>query len=139
MKTFNTLTTDTLPSTVHDRSVWYGAEMAERQDWVECLSEAEVEEVRKAVVERTTASEEELTSLTTSEVEAKRIPSSKVELPTFGPRLRGMLDEVLNGRGFVLIKGLPVEGWTNDAASAKREAAIARREPAITKREAVIA
>jgi hypothetical protein len=33
--------------------------------------------------------------------------------------LRGVLEEVMKGRGFVLIKGLPVERWT------RREAAIA--------------
>jgi hypothetical protein len=47
------------------------------------------------------------------------ITSRNVSLPTVGPRLRGVLDEVLNGRGFVLIKGLPVECWT------RREAAVA--------------
>jgi hypothetical protein len=40
-------------------------------------------------------------------------------LPTLGPRLRLLLDDVLNGRGFVLIRGLPVARW------GKREAAIA--------------
>lgn len=33
-------------------------------------------------------------------------------LSTLGPRLPQLLDEVLNGRGFVLIKGLPIERWT---------------------------
>ena len=31
-------------------------------------------------------------------------------LPTFGPVLERMRDELLNGRGFVLMRGLPVEG-----------------------------
>jgi hypothetical protein len=31
-------------------------------------------------------------------------------LPTFGPVLEKMRDEILNGRGFVLLRGLPVEG-----------------------------
>src|SRR6185295_18670217 len=39
--------------------------------------------------------------------------------PTLGPRLRHLLEHVLNGRGFVLIKALPVERWS------AREAAIA--------------
>jgi len=42
-----------------------------------------------------------------------------VPLPTLAPRLLVMLDEVMNGRGFVLIRRLPVERWT------RREAAIA--------------
>jgi hypothetical protein len=39
-----------------------------------------------------------------------------VPLPSLGPRLEKLLDEVLNGRGFVLIKRLPVEGWSTRAA-----------------------
>jgi hypothetical protein len=47
------------------------------------------------------------------------ITASDVPLPTLGPRWRGILEEVMNGRGFVLIKGLPIERWT------RREAAVA--------------
>jgi hypothetical protein len=45
--------------------------------------------------------------------------TTSVPLPTLAPRLKGLLEGVLNGRGFVLIKGLPIDGWS------KREAAIA--------------
>jgi hypothetical protein len=90
MKAIDLLTTETgLPPEIHDRSAWYGPELAGRGDWIERLSDAEVDEVRNAA------------------------------LLTLGPRLRVMLDEVLNGRGFVVIKGLPVESWT------RREAALA--------------
>jgi len=98
----------TLPPEVRDRSAWYGAEIAGRGDWVEWITDPEVGEVERAVreVERARVKLEEIT--------AKDVP-----LPTLGPRLQRILDEVLNGRGFVLIKGLPVERWT------RREAAIA--------------
>jgi hypothetical protein len=33
------------------------------------------------------------------------------------PRLQQILDEVLNGRGFVLIRGLPIERWTKRQAA----------------------
>src|ERR1051325_3313094 len=33
------------------------------------------------------------------------------------PRLQRILDEVLNGRGFVLIRGLPIERWTRPEAA----------------------
>ena len=42
---------------------------------------------------------------------------SSDDIPT--QRLQRILDEVLNGRGFVLIRGLPIERWT------RREAALA--------------
>ena len=45
--------------------------------------------------------------------------AADVALPTLAPRLRRMLDEVLNGRGFVVIRALPLERWT------RRQAALA--------------
>jgi len=92
-----------LPPEVRDRSAWYGAEV---EDWVEWLSDAEVAEVEK-VVRAVEESRVEITSLTAQDV----------PLPTLAPRFRRMLDEVLNGRGFVLIRGLTVEGWTRRRAA----------------------
>jgi len=99
---------DVLPPEVGDRSVWYGAEIGRSGDWVERLFEGEVDEVERVV----RAVEEARLDL--SVITAKDVP-----LPTLGPRLVGMVDEVLNGRGFVLVKGLPVGRWT------RREAAVA--------------
>src|SRR5688572_9854735 len=96
------------PPEIQDRSVWYGSDLAERNDWAERLSDAEIGEVERACRE-----------LEKSQIEIATISAKDVPLPTLAPRLRQLLDEVLNGRGFVLIRGLPVERWT------KREAAIA--------------
>jgi len=98
----------TLPPEIHDRSVWYGPGLSEREDWIERLSNVEIAEVEKIVGE-----------LRRSEVNLTEITAGKVPLPTLGPKFQRILDEVMNGRGFVLIRGLPVEGWT------KRQAAIA--------------
>lgn len=102
----------TLPPEIGDASAWYGADLKGRTDWVECLSAAEIAEVESAVKElenELAKSSEDLTSINIDDF----------PLPTLGPHLRRLLEEVLRGRGFVLIKGLPVERWT------KREAAIA--------------
>ena len=98
----------TLPPEVCDASVWYGPHYKRQNDWMVCLSGAEIAEVQTAVEQI----EQQSIDLTT-------ITAQDVSLPTLGPRLRGMLDEVLKGRGFVLIKGLPVGRWT------KRQAAVA--------------
>lgn len=108
---------EALPPEVCDRSAWYGADLAERQDWIERLSTREIREVENAVQELASAYTKE------SEVElGARLASvtpNDVPLPTLAPRLKQLLDEVLNGRGFVLIKGLPIERWT------KRQTAVA--------------
>ena len=97
-----------LPPEVQDESAWYGSELARRSDWIERLSEVEIAEVERLVHE-----------LGKAPVDLTTLDPAKAELPILGPRLQRLLDEVLNGRGFVLIKGLPVECWT------KRESAIA--------------
>lgn len=105
------LTTDSaLPPEVEDRSAWYGSDISKCDDWIEWLSEAEIAEVEHAFRQLDArGSNINLTSIT-----AKDVP-----LPALAPRLQRILDEVLNGRGFVLIRALPVESWT------KREAALA--------------
>ena len=94
-----------VPPEVCDRSAWYATD---NTDWIEQISTDQIEEVEAAVrgVERLG-------------VEIEKITPQQVPLPTLAPRLRNILDEVLNGRGFVLIKRLPIERWT------RRQAAIA--------------
>ena len=99
---------DTLPPEIQDGSAWYGSDLVGRTDWIEQLSEVEIAEVENAVHE-----------LDHSSVDLATITIENVQLPTLGPRLRELLHEVLNGRGFVLIKGLAVKRWT------KHQAAIA--------------
>ncbi len=98
----------TLPPETGDRSAWYGPDLKGRTDWIERLSEAEIGEVETAAKE-----------LAESYGDLTSISSDDFPLPTLGPRLQRLLDEALRGRGFVLIRALPVQRWT------KREAAIA--------------
>jgi len=98
----------TLPPEIGDASAWYGPGLKGRTDWIERLSEAEIAEVESAVKE-----------LAKSSFDLTLISTDDFPLPTLGPRLHHLLDEVLSGRGFVLIRALPVERWS------KREAAIA--------------
>jgi hypothetical protein len=98
----------TLPPEIADASAWYGLDLKGRTDWIERLSEAEIAEIESAI-RKFAKSSFDLTSIGTD----------NFPLPTLGPRLHHLLDEVLSGRGFVLIKALPVQRWT------KRESAIA--------------
>ena len=68
-------------------------------DWIEEFTDSEIGEVERAV--------QALAKTNLAKIRAEDVP-----LPTLAPRLRILLDEVLNGRGFVLLKGLPVERWT---------------------------
>jgi TfdA family taurine catabolism dioxygenase TauD len=97
-----------LPSEIQGSSAWYGPEMLTRSDWIEHMSEAEIAEVERATK-----------PLADAQIDITSISRADFPLPTFGPRLERILDDTLNGRGFALIRGLPVERWT------KFESAIA--------------
>ena len=72
--------------------------MVRRRDWVERLGNREIEEL-ESVVRR----------VEESGIELEQFRAEDVALPTLAPRLNAILDEVLNGRGFGLIRSLPVE------------------------------
>lgn len=97
-----------IPHEIEGPSAWYGPDLGQRLDWLEYFSATEVEEVERAV-KRPASESRDLTT----------ISSEDFPLPTLEPRLCRVLDEVLNRRGFVLLRGLPVETWT------KRESAMA--------------
>jgi Taurine catabolism dioxygenase TauD, TfdA family len=61
--------------------------------------------------------EDAVRRLDKSQVDLTRITATEVPLPTLAPRLQRILDEVLNGRGFVLIRALLVERWTEHQAA----------------------
>ena len=78
-------------------SAWRGDEMRERNDWVHVLSaeqQAELEVATASVRGRDIA----------------KIERSDFVLPGFGPVLDTLRREVVRGRGFVLLRGLPIEG-----------------------------
>jgi hypothetical protein len=83
---------------VEGASAWIGAELARHpEQWIYTLSPAEIAEIETAVA---TVRGRDLATLTQADF----------SLPALGPVLDGMREEVLSGRGFVLIRGLPVEG-----------------------------
>jgi hypothetical protein len=90
-----------IPQAIQGPSAWYGPQMAASRKWIEHLSQIEIAEIDAAAQRLVSA--------------GKDIPSicqDEFPLPTLGSRLRRILDEVLNGRGFALLRGLPVERWS---------------------------
>src|SRR5690348_2302044 len=91
-----------LPPEQTGAAAWYGPEMARRTDWLMPLSPADVAEMEAAVQ-----------PLAAREADIATITLQDFALPTLGSRLKARVrDEVLNGRGFLLLRGLPVERWT---------------------------
>ena len=81
---------------VTDASAWIGAELAKRpEEWIYTLSSDEIGEIQTNVAH--------LRGRDTAGVSQSEFP-----LPTLGPALDRLRDVILNGRGFVLLRGLPV-------------------------------
>ncbi len=97
-----------LPSHQETPAAWYGPQLAARDDWIETLSHAELFELETAS-DRLTTTADDLTGLRPSDH----------PLPILSARLRRALSDVLDGRGFVLLRGLPVQDW------GRRKSAIA--------------
>ena len=77
-------------------SAWYGREMLKTEKWIFRLSDEDNAEIEAAVA-------------ATQLLPIKDITRAKFQLPTLGPRLVGVLDEILNGRGFILMRGINVD------------------------------
>jgi hypothetical protein len=85
---------------VEGASAWIGAELAKRPDeWSYRLSGGEIAEIETA------SAQVHACGLDIADIRRADFP-----LPTLGPVLDRLRGEVLNGRGFVLLRGLPVEG-----------------------------
>lgn len=97
-----------LPPLQHGPAVWYGPDMAQNRDWLVALDAGEVEEVAAAT-----------RRLVAADADIATIRREDFPLPRLGPRLAAVLHDVLDGRGFALLRGLPTEGWTmREAATA---------------------
>jgi hypothetical protein len=98
-----------LPPEQTGAAAWYGPEITGRDDWLMPLVSAEIAEIETAT-----------RALASREADIATIAARDFPLPTLGPRLRSRVrDEVLNGRGFLLMRGLPVARWSlREAATA---------------------
>ncbi len=83
---------------VDGASAWIGRELRSREgEWIYQLSAAEIAEIEAATAA--------VRGRDLAEIQRADFP-----LPTLGPALDRLREEILNGRGFVLMRGLPVEG-----------------------------
>lgn len=101
-------TEDELPAAVTGRQAWYGPELAASSEWIYQLTPADIEEIETAVA-----------PLAASNADIAQIRQDDFPLPTLGPKIRRLRREILNGRGFVLMRGLPVDRYSmREAATA---------------------
>jgi hypothetical protein len=83
--------------------VWYGGEAARRGDWIRHFTPQEVDEIAAAVQ-----------AFQKSGAKLGRLSRPNFPLPRLGAVLGDILAELLEGRGFILLRGLPVEQMTRE-------------------------
>ncbi len=90
-----------LPEPVTGPSVWYGSQMQDSTEWVLKLSADDVAEVAAAVA-----------PLVAGGVDIAALSAAQFPLPRLAARLVGLREDLINGRGFALVRGLPVQDWS---------------------------
>lgn len=88
-------------------AVWKGADYRDDDSWVHVLSEAEIADLEQA-----------LEGLGPQALREARFERSDFPLGTLGPVLEEILAQVQEGRGFALIRGLPLERWSRQQIDA---------------------
>ncbi len=89
-----------LDGPVGDRSAWRGVDFANDDSWIYRLSQAEIDDLDGA-----------LGRVTEAELPPLEFTRDAFPLPVFGAGLAGILEELENGRGFALLRGIPVERY----------------------------
>ena len=84
-------------------AAWRGDDVRRRDDWIEAFTAAEVEELRAAVADLRRR------GAAMGEVRREDAP-----LPGLAARIAEWRRELRDGRGFVLLRGLPVAAWGDD-------------------------
>ena len=100
-------TSPSMPSgPITGASAWNGREMAKRSEWIWQLSADDIEEIDRAI-----------THFKRSGAPMAAITPENFPLTALKPKLGALLDEILEGRGFVMVRGFPVRRY-DTAASA---------------------
>src|SRR5690349_6614423 len=97
--------TSILRHAIEGRPAWTGAEMAHHTDWVRHLQPGEIAEIDAALA-ITKARGARLFTMTRDDF----------PLPRLGATLAALREELEDGRGFQLLRGLPVARYSLDDA-----------------------
>jgi len=90
-------------TTITGPSAWKAADFQNDNDWISHLSSAELQDIDAA-----------LASVRSSGFSFPNFSKTDFPLPVLGRRLVALQEELEDGRGFALLRGLPIEKYTDD-------------------------
>lgn len=91
-----------LNETIHGPEAWLGSELRDDSSWIHPLSDSCVK-----------CLDEALAMATASSTPLHQMRQDDFNLGELAPQLASFSDELENGRGFLLLRGLPVERYTD--------------------------
>ena len=97
---------DRPPGPIEGPSAWFGPDMAASDAWLHTLSGAEIGELEVACG-----------AVGARGLDLMAIGREEFPLPMLGPRLDDIRHELLDGRGFTVLRGLPVERYSIEQAA----------------------
>jgi hypothetical protein len=100
-----------LPPIQTGAAAWLGPEMAARDDWIGVLDGGDVAELERALGAFLSRPGEAAPRI-------GRMDAAEFPLPKLAPRLRALRRQLLHGRGFALLRRLPVERYSTLEAAA---------------------
>lgn len=96
----------TLPTPFTGPAAWIGRDMAQRDDWLIQLSPAQIAELEGAAAHYLSLGRD------VGEITADAFP-----VPNFAAHLASLSDTLLNGIGFQVLRGLPVQTYSQETAA----------------------
>ncbi len=91
------------PKQISGSTLWSKSDYQNHPErWTHCFSEAEIKEINDAA-----------DAFISSKTPLTGISKEKFQLPEFSKFLESLRRELVNGKGFILFKGLPVREWGN--------------------------
>jgi hypothetical protein len=87
-------------------AAWRGAALARTRDWIVPLDAAAIDELERAA-----------TAVRRRGLDLRTVRRDDFPLPRLEPAIRSWAHELTHGRGFLVVRGLPVERWSEDESS----------------------
>jgi len=92
------------PREINGPSAWYGGDMVKTDKWLFRLTKTDISEIDQAIA-------------SSRHLPIQHIGKAQFLLPKLGKRMKLLLNELLDGRGFVLIRGLPINRYDRESAA----------------------
>lgn len=94
---------DMLLEPITTPAAWLAADYRDRSDWIDDLTPAEIDDLDRALLR-----------IKSQQQSWPDFGREAFTLPVLGPRLARALTEIRSGRGFVLLRGIPVRRYSTD-------------------------